>query len=846
MQNKKWLSLAIIFTFFFTSFTAIKLYSSLFNSFDVVEINLNSLKIAKRNLLSLKLKVKEPAAIELGLRNEFKRKSVSSYSKVEAQNWSYLYKSITLPVERKEVVKPVVAKVVQKKKIPVKNFDRISVQKSAPEKSVEKSVVIKNIPKKINKIGESYFRVKDYIAEKKSIDFKLEKISYRPFFKKPLIIPSLFKTKVTHTLIRTEDLKSHQYVKPVPVVVKRIGISKEVQKLNKVNPVIVNKSPVIKISDEYSIVNIHVEKKKEKPAVNKSISIAEVVKLPNKNSQQMTSENKQLAGVEKNVVLVEKVESVVKEEPKIVINNEEYPKYKIMSENKYTYPSQDELIKEGVIGMNTQPNVDKQYEIVETPKKHKDEVTTVQAKTVSALPVEAKNNFKMVAAEQSKKTFKPKINNYLLADNKPNKATPPQSEIHDPLIDAKSFMPEMPKKEVKKPEVKEYLKDNVKNIKRKILAELILEPLVISGKKQNNNIGEFQLKYEYSDAVIFDGNNSLILEEEIASEIAIVRGTILSSMIIPTTTELVFEDGSVHTKLYTFTRDYMYQIVNRFNLNDDGAYLLVKLDDNTEDVDLDSDTEYSGKLYLDKDYRVVDRSESEYSFVLFIGVRPGNAIISFRTLDNEVTSKIIHLKHGEIYTELNYYVDETKDRFTLLEEKPLSKNPISLNATTDKLDPFSYRTNITKESIDTYGINRALYPLGTRKYFAFENDIIFGRWTEENIVLPSSGYIHNVYDEFNIDGLNGGCLIQVNLSKTPKSLSYTGYSDKGPMIFDFKSLDLDGEFYDEVGIETTKLFFLGNEVDTYGMINMRVDYNDGSSDIIQSFCSVNSYMVEQL
>ena len=56
-------------------------------------------------------------------------------------------------------------------------------------------------------------------------------------------------------------------------------------------------------------------------------------------------------------------------------------------------------------------------------------------------------------------------------------------------------------------------------------------------------------------------------------------------------------------------------------------------------------------------------------------------------------------------------------------------------------------------------------------------------------------------------------------------------------IFDF------GDFYDEISYATERVFLMGEE---QGTINIKLNYTDGSSQFIQTFCSDSTYLVEQL
>ena len=72
---------------------------------------------------------------------------------------------------------------------------------------------------------------------------------------------------------------------------------------------------------------------------------------------------------------------------------------------------------------------------------------------------------------------------------------------------------------------------------------------------------------------------------------------------------------------------------------------------------------------------------------------------------------------------------------------------------------------------------------------------------------------------------------------TFKINSYEKIKSVGP------SLDEDGKFYDDLSYNSRKIFLLGEK---QGVINIKVQYTDNSIDTLQSYCSKDTYLVEQL
>jgi hypothetical protein len=64
-------------------------------------------------------------------------------------------------------------------------------------------------------------------------------------------------------------------------------------------------------------------------------------------------------------------------------------------------------------------------------------------------------------------------------------------------------------------------------------------------------------------------------------------------------------------------------------------------------------------------------------------------------------------------------------------------------------------------------------------------------------------------------------------------------------------LDSDGKFYDSFSNKTRKIIIIGegqggSEVSPDAKVNIKIQYEDGSVQFLNSYCSPNTYLVEQL
>jgi hypothetical protein len=86
-------------------------------------------------------------------------------------------------------------------------------------------------------------------------------------------------------------------------------------------------------------------------------------------------------------------------------------------------------------------------------------------------------------------------------------------------------------------------------------------------------------------------------------------------------------------------------------------------------------------------------------------------------------------------------------------------------------------------------------------------------------------------------------MVQINLSKELVQIRANGKNKSGEMFVETSFLDTDGNFSRENSEMAEKIFVSG---DMEGILNIRLDYADGSTDFLKTFCSEGSYLVEQI
>ena len=158
---------------------------------------------------------------------------------------------------------------------------------------------------------------------------------------------------------------------------------------------------------------------------------------------------------------------------------------------------------------------------------------------------------------------------------------------------------------------------------------------------------------------------------------------------------------------------------------------------------------------------------------------------------------------------------------------------------------FNTNNTAKKKALNAYDIKIPTLTSGMRKYFEFKHlkDSIFvGTSSEKEIEIPGYDFIAKVLEMNQISNIKDRCVVQVNLSKDLREVKTSGKNRSGEMFVETSFLDKDGNFSNESEM-SEKIFVVG---DQEGQFNMRLDYTDGSTEFLKTFCSEGAYLVEQL
>lgn len=363
-------------------------------------------------------------------------------------------------------------------------------------------------------------------------------------------------------------------------------------------------------------------------------------------------------------------------------------------------------------------------------------------------------------------------------------------------------------------------------------------------KMTSQNLDRFQLEFfDDADDSVRDFDGIIKIKNQVNSPVEVRSASIVSIGHVVTNIDLTLENEEILLNIPLVTESSYVKLTNKYNIDESLGSVLISLDDKVEDVDINAD--YGRRLYLDRNFKEVN-SESDYLYVFFLGVEAGNAILEYVIEQNEKTTKIIFVENEEIYFDLNYLVESESEIINFYTRYVLSRKKKALEVDKEDISNFSYNSKFTKNSLNSLKQNFSVYPLGTRKYYELSRDgnsVYFGRWNNKNVVIPSENFISIVLDSFEIDSLDNQCIIQLNVKKPIKEVYSTGRTNDGYMRVNLKTLDSDGEFYNDFSTTTENIFFLG---ENQGVVDIKINYMDGTQDFLKSYCSNESYFVEQL
>jgi hypothetical protein len=319
-------------------------------------------------------------------------------------------------------------------------------------------------------------------------------------------------------------------------------------------------------------------------------------------------------------------------------------------------------------------------------------------------------------------------------------------------------------------------------------------------------------------------------------------GVVQSHGLIPTRVELNLLNMGMSVPL--LNDEGIQRFLQKRNLDIVGNLIMIAIDSSILDIELDSD--FQAKLYLTKNFKATESKESA-SYVLFAGVKSGNILMRYLLNNKESAQKIVYVGDGEMYYEDPDFKNTARDVYTFTTRSLLGKRVKELNIDGSLVSFFGTKNFSKKKALNAYEIKVPEMVYGSRKYLEFKHlgaSLFVGSDNKNVMEIPGQDFIAKVLQVNDLSELGNRCMVQVNLSaRELRDFKVSGKNSSGEMFVETSFLDNDGNFTRDSSELAEKIFISG---DQEGVFNARLDYTDGSTEFLKTFCSEGSYIVEQL
>jgi hypothetical protein len=345
-------------------------------------------------------------------------------------------------------------------------------------------------------------------------------------------------------------------------------------------------------------------------------------------------------------------------------------------------------------------------------------------------------------------------------------------------------------------------------------------------------------------------SGEVVIDEKLDSSKMNRTVSIVKRGYAPTTTDLILEEGVSEITVPLITDEALNELLSPYGSSNRIGVVLVELDENTESASLD--VPYYKEVKLDENMREV--TSNDYSYIMYIGVKAGNVLLSYSHSQGETISKIIHVHEHELTFDSNFYEDVVDEKVTFVEEDLLSKDKAPLILSEVQVNHFAKKKSVIKTNQNSFKTDFVKTSLGGRKYLELGHlfePIFVGYKETKKLEIPSENYMRFLLSSLKTQKLENRCLIQINLTKKASLVDLGAESVGQSLETKLQVIDEDGKFYESLSSKSQKIIisgeFSGNEGDNPdSKINIKITYQDKSIQYFSSYCSPNTYLVEQL
>lgn len=364
----------------------------------------------------------------------------------------------------------------------------------------------------------------------------------------------------------------------------------------------------------------------------------------------------------------------------------------------------------------------------------------------------------------------------------------------------------------------------------------------LSNKKIRQVFGfEFVPDYDRADRADDQATGEIKLGYSLSSDMTTQTGIVQAYGLIPTRVELNLLNKEI--KIPLLSEAGVQKFLSKKQTEVTGNLLMVSVDSGIADVEIDTDYQY--KLFFSNKFKMLENKENA-AFILFLGVKTGNTLLRYLLSNKESAQKIVYVGDGEMYFEDAAFETTQRELYTFTTRSLLGKKVKELNIRGEEISFFGTKTVAKKKAINAYEIKVPELVENSRKYLEFKHtgkSLFVGTKNTKDIEIPSDDFIARVMQVNELSELGERCMVQINLKKDIRNIKISGKNRSGEMFAETSFLDNDGNFSRDNSELAEKIFVTG---DLEGIFSARLDYSDGSTDFLKTFCSEGSYLVEQL
>jgi hypothetical protein len=347
--------------------------------------------------------------------------------------------------------------------------------------------------------------------------------------------------------------------------------------------------------------------------------------------------------------------------------------------------------------------------------------------------------------------------------------------------------------------------------------------------------------YERSERSDDQSNGEIKFEYSLSGEMNTQTGIVEATGMINTRVELSL--GSTPGMVIPLINEEGIQkFLKKRKISIEGNLILLSLDDSIQDTEVGS--EYGQRFFFNKNFKLLSTNVGA-AYVMYAGVRSGNVVISYFLSNKESAQKVIYVGEGEMYFDAPTFTRSGRETYTFMTRNLLAHKRKELVISGSDITFLDTNINAKKKALNAYEIKIPAMPSGMRKYFEFKHlkdSIIVGASVAGEIEIPGNDFIAKVLEVNQVSSLKDRCVIQINLADDIVNFIANGKNRSGEMFAETSFLDADGEFSHNSEL-ASNAFVVG---DMDGLINIRVDYSNGSTKFLKTFCKEGTYLVEQL